>query len=183
MQLSTFSNTAAEWRAGRKCHDIDGHRRREMQFAKSGFEQAALGAARNEGRGFSGCNASRRCVQHGTELIGVIGLDDAHQSIAEAERCDDGSRRLNNPPQAERIVTGFCTRQQRDAGCAVSEQRSNRLGPNLRDFVDLDREYICRQAVAEPRQRVDERRAMVAIMKQHDGIGTASLAIGLHKRA
>ena len=128
MQLSTFNSTPPNAAPGASARTLTGVWRSQMQFAKSGFEEAALGAAWNECRWFPCCNASRRCVQHGTELIRVVGLDDAQQPVAEAERCDNGFRRLNKPPQAEKIVTGFCRVSTR---CRLRRKRTAQQSPRV----------------------------------------------------
>ena len=78
---------AAEGRARRQRHDIDGRGRGEVKFAKSRLEHAALGAARNEAGGLLRCDATRRGIQHGAQLVRIVGLDDPNQASAEAERC------------------------------------------------------------------------------------------------
>ena len=77
---------AAERRARRQRHDIDRRGRGEVKFAKCRLEHAAFGAARNEAGGLLRRDADGRGVEHGAQLIRIVGLDDAHQAGAEAER-------------------------------------------------------------------------------------------------
>ena len=58
-----------------------------------------------------------------------------------------------------------------------------RLEPDLRDFVDGERQRVGGQAVAEARQRVDQRRAMRVVVDQHDRLRAAGFAIGGEQRA
>ena len=77
---------AAEGRARRQRHDIDGRGSGEAKLAKSRLEHAAFGAARNEAGGLLRCDPARRGVEHGAQLVRIVGLDDPHQTAAEAER-------------------------------------------------------------------------------------------------
>ena len=51
---------------------------------------------------------------------------------------------------------------------AIGERRCDALQPDLRDLVDGKRQHVGRQSVAEPRQCVDQRRAMSFVVHQHD---------------
>ena len=77
---------AAERRARRQRHDIDRRGRGEVEFAERGLEHAALGAARNEAGRLLRRDAGGRRIEHGAQLVGIVGLDDPHQACAEAER-------------------------------------------------------------------------------------------------
>ena len=70
----------------------------------------------------------------------------------------------------------------RDAAAAIGERRRQHLRPELRHFVDAQRKHMGRQAFAEPRQRVDDFLAVLAVVKQHDGVASARLAVGLQQR-
>ena len=70
-----------------------------------------------------------------------------------------------------------------DAAAAIGKDRGDDLRPELRHFVDAQRQHIGRQSRAEPRQGVDDVLAVLAIVKQHDGIAAAGLAIGLQQCA
>ncbi len=63
-------------------------------------------------------------------------------------------------------------------GRAISNGTCDGLQPDLRDLVDLDGQYVRRQAVAVPGERVDQRAAVFGIMKHDDGLRAASLTIG-----
>ncbi len=66
---------------------------------------------------------------------------------------------------------------------AIGEGGGDALQPDLRDLVDRKRQHMRRQSVAEPRQRIDQRRAMGIVMHQHDRLFAAGLAIGHQHRA
>ena len=59
---------------------------------------------------------------------------------------------------------------------AIGKDRGDVLRPELRHLVDADRQHVRRQSGAEPRQRVDQRLAVLAVMEQHDGVAAAGLA-------
>ena len=77
---------AAERRPRRQRHDIDRRRRGQMQFAKCGLKHAAFGAARNKAGRLLRRDANWCCIEHGAQLVRIVGLDDPHQPRAKAER-------------------------------------------------------------------------------------------------
>ena len=83
---------AAERRARRQRHDIDGRGRGEVKFAKRGFEHAAFRAARHEAGRLLRRDAGGRRIEHGAQLVRIVGLDDPHEARAEAERGNDRVR-------------------------------------------------------------------------------------------
>ena len=95
------------------------------------------------------------------------------------DRVGRGQRAL----QAQHVVPGFGAGQDMRAHRPIGEDHRNRLQPDLRDLVDGDRQDIRRQAVAEAGQRVDERRDMLAVMEQHDGILPTGFPVGEQQRA
>ncbi len=86
---------AAERRPRRQRHDVDGRGSGEVEFTKCGLHHAALGAARDKAGGFLRRDAGRRRIEHGAKLVGIVGLEDSHGARAEAERRNDGVRRLD----------------------------------------------------------------------------------------
>ena len=70
----------------------------------------------------------------------------------------------------------------RDAAGAIGKRRRQHLRPELRHFIDAQRKHMGRQAGAEPRQGVDDFLAVLAVMKQHDGVASTRLAVGLQQR-
>ena len=174
---------AAERRARRQRHDIDRRGRGKMEFAKCGLEHAAFGAARDEAGGLLRRDANRRRIEHGAQLVGIVGLDDPHQACAEAERRNNAVRHLDRPAKPGNIVPGLGARHDRSAAAAIGEDRGDDLRSELRHLVDAQRQHIRRQSRAEPRQGVDDVLAVLAVVKQHDGVAAAGLAIGLQQRA
>src|ERR1700687_5200645 len=71
---------AAERRPRRQWHDIDRRGRGQMQFAKRGLKHAALGAARHKAGRLLRRDANRCNVEHGAQLVRIVGLDDPHQA-------------------------------------------------------------------------------------------------------
>ena len=78
---------------------------------------------------------------------------------------------------------GLARSSKRTAGRAIGEGRRDGFQPDLRDLVDRERQHVRRQAVAVARQRVDQRAAVLVVVKQHDGLRAAGLAIGGEQRA
>jgi hypothetical protein len=78
---------------------------------------------------------------------------------------------------------GRAPRQQPHARGPVGEERRDRLRTHLRDLVDPHGQHVRGQAVAEARERVDERLAVVAVVEQHDPVAPTCKRIGLHQRA
>ena len=154
-----------------------------MQFAKGGLKHAALGAARHKAGRLLRGDANRRRIEHGAQLVRVVGLHDPHQPGAKAERRNNAVRHLDHATKPKDIVPGFCPRHERRAAAAIGKDRRDDLRSELRHLVDAERQHIRRQPGAEPRQRVDDFLAVLAIVKQHDGVAAAGLAIGLHQRA
>ena len=108
---------AAERRARRQRHDIDRRGSGEMKFAKRGLEHAALGAARNEAGGLLRRDAARRGIEHGAQLVRIVGLDDPHQASAEAERRNDGVGCFDRAAKRGDIVAWSCARQRSRRRC------------------------------------------------------------------
>ena len=174
---------AAEGRARRQRHDIDRRGRGEVKFAEGRLEHAAFGAARDEAGRLLRRDAARGGIEHGAQLVGIVGLDDPHQARAEAERGDDAVGRLDRAAKRGDIVARLGARHDRGAAAAIGKDGREHLRSELRHFVDAQRQHVGRQAGAEPRQRVDDVLAMLAVMKQHDGVAAAGLAVGLQQRA
>ena len=87
MRLSTFNNTPPNGAPGASATTSTGVG--ALGAVRFGLSRAR-GAAR-ERRSRFGCNASGTASS--VARVDQSGLDDAHQPIAEAERCDDGFRR------------------------------------------------------------------------------------------
>ena len=117
---------AAEWRVRRQWHDIDGRWRGKVEFAKRRLQHASLGAARNEAGGLLRRDANRRRIQHGAQLVGIVGLDDPHQPCAEAERRHDAVGHLDHAAKAGNIVLRLAARRDRDAAAAIGKDRRDR---------------------------------------------------------
>ena len=73
---------------------------------------------------------------------------------------------------------GFARSRKRKAAGAIGEGRRDRFESDLRHLVDRERQRIRRQAVAMPRQRVDQLHAMRLVMQEHDRMRAAGFAIG-----
>jgi hypothetical protein len=71
---------------------------------------------------------------------------------------------------ARAAITAWPMRHRRSGGDSFEA--------NLRDLVDGKRQNLCGQPVAEPRQRIDQRRAVLIVVNQHDRIVAAGFAVG-----
>ena len=66
---------------------------------------------------------------------------------------------------------------------AVGERRGDSFETDLGHFVDRDRQHVRRQAVAETRERVDQRHAVRLVVQQHDRrLRAAGITIGGQQR-
>ena len=74
-------------------------------------------------------------------------------------------------------------KQEPHGGCAIGEGGGDAFQPELGHLVDLERQHLRRQSVAEPRQRIDQRHAMGLVVHQHDRSLSARLAVGRQHRA
>jgi hypothetical protein len=173
---------AAEWRPRRQRHDIDRGGCGEVKFAKRGFQHAAFRAARNKSGRLLCRNACRRRIEHGAQLVRIVGLDDSCDAFAKAERGNNLAGHFNRAAKPGHVMPGFCARQHRDTGPAISKDGGDGFRPELRHFIDAKRQHLRRQTRAEPGQRIDDGVAVLAVMEQHDGIAPASLAIRLQQR-
>ena len=52
---------------------------------------------------------------------------------------------------------------------AVGKRRGDGFETDLGHFIDCDRQHVRRQAVAEARERIDQRHAMCLVVHEHDG--------------
>ena len=95
-------------------------------------------------------------------------MDD--DSCAEAEPGDDLRAGVDHLLRAGDVVLRLAAREQRRARAAVGEHGGDGLGADLRHFVDAHGEDVRRQAVAEARQRVDQRFAVVTVVEQHERV-------------
>ncbi len=62
--------------------------------------------------------------------------------------------------------------------CAVGEGGGDALQADLGDLVNGKWQHMCRQSIAEARQRIDQRCAMGIIVHQQDCLLPAGFAIG-----
>ena len=172
----------AERSARRQRHDIDRRGGGEVKLAKSRLEHAAFRAPRHKAGGLLRGDAARGGIQHGAQLVRIVGLDDLNDAGAETQRANDAIRGFDRAAKCRDVVAGFCARQQRDAAAAIGKDGGDEFRTELRHFVDAQRQHIGRQALAEPRQRIDDVLAVLAVVKQDDGVASAGLAVGLQQR-
>ena len=78
--------------ARRQRHDIDRRGRGKVKLAKGSLQHAALRAARNKARGLLRGDAARGGIQHGAQLVRIVGLDDPDDAATETQRADDAIR-------------------------------------------------------------------------------------------
>ena len=74
-------------------------------------------------------------------------------------------------------------RQHGDAAAAIGKYGREIFQSKLRNLVDTQWQHMRRQSDAEPGQCIDQCVAMLAVVKQHDGIAAAGHAVGLQQRA
>jgi len=173
----------AERSARRQRYDIDRRGGGEVKLAERRLQHGAFRAPRHEAGGLLRGDARRRGIQHGTQLVGIVGLDDLNNAGAETQRANDTIRGFDRAAERGDVVARLGPREQRGAAAAIGEDGSDEFRAELRHLVDAQRQHICRQALAEPRQRIDDVFAVLAIVKQHRSVASAGLAVGLQQRA
>ena len=155
--------------------------------AGSGTTSTGAGAARCNSRSASritsrlpptGCEARRprRRRQRGdgaqrlAERIRIVGLDGGDAAGAEAQARQDRLRQRDGLAQTGDVVARPGAQQEPHGARAIGECRRDRLQADLRHLVDRERQHMRRQAVAVPRQRVDQLGAVGLVMQQHDRV-------------
>jgi len=129
------------------------------------LKHAALGAAGHEGGGPFRDDAFRRCIEHGAQLVGIIGLDDAPRPAPKGERCTivpDVSAAWRSPEMSVWVWRASAWRRR----CRHRRTRGDVLRSELCDLVDTQRQHMGRQSGAEPCQCIDQGVAMLAVVKQ-----------------
>ena len=153
-----------------------------MKFAERRLQHGAFRAPRHEAGGLLRGDATRGGIQHGTQLVRIVGLDDLNDAGAETQRANDTIRGFDRAAECGDVVARLGPREQRDAAAAIGKDGGEEFRPELRHLVDAQRQYIGRQALAEPRQRIDDFLAVLAVVKQYHGVASAGLAVGLQQR-
>ena len=154
-----------------------------MEFAQGEPQHVALGADRLEtGRAGRGVGWRDR-AQRQTERIGIVGLDRRHAFAREAEAGQDRLRQRDGAHQTRGVVARLAAQEKAQRGSAIGESGRDRFEPHLRHFVYGDGQDMRGQAVAVPRQGIDQIRAMLSVMQQHDRLPAARFAIGRKQHA
>jgi len=153
-----------------------------MQFPQRRFHHAALAATSNERcRRFGGL-ARRRAIQRRTQCVGIVGLDDPHQPLAKSKPRHNAIAGIGNALRSQHVVLRLGAGEQADIRRPMREECSNRLRPDLRNFVHAHGQDVGGQSRAKAGQRLDQLFAMLAIVEEDVGIASACRAIGLHQR-
>ena len=66
------------------------------------------------------------------------------------------------------VVARLGAQQEAHRARAIGKRRGDRFEADLGHLVDRERQHVRRQAVAEARERVDQRRAVRLVVQQHD---------------
>ena len=109
-----------------------------------------------------------RGAQRGAQRVGIVRFDGCDAAGPETEALQDGIGQGDGARQSTKIVVRSRAHEKTNRRHTVSKSRSNGLESHLRDLVDGQRKCVGRQAVAEARQRVDQRRAVRIIVQQHN---------------
>ena len=117
------------------------------------------------------------------ERLRIVGFERRHALRPEAQAREDRLRQRERLAQACHVVARLCPQQQAHRRRAVGEGGGDGFEADLRHLVDRKRQDIRGQAVAEARERVDQRRAVGVVVKQHDRLRAAGVAIAREQRA
>ena len=159
----------AERRSFRQRDDVDGGRSGAVKFAQRKAQHVPL-SARSAG---SLPDAAPTALAEwlATPLTAESGSSVSMVAIRPAPK--PRPSRIGSASAIVRIkpVTSWRGRarsRSRIASRAIGKGGGDALQSDLRDLVDRERQDMRRQPVAEPRQRVDQRRAVGIIVQQHD---------------
>ena len=106
----------------------------------------------------------RHRAQRRAECIGIVGLDRGGAARAEAEPGEDRLGERQRLGEAGDVVARLGAQQQTHRGRAIGKRGGDGFEADLRDLVDRKRQHVRGQAVAEARQRIDQRRAVRLVM-------------------
>ena len=78
----------------------------------------------------------------------------------------------------------LCAQQQAHRCRAIGKRGGNAFEADLRHFVDGDGQHVRGQAIAETRERIDQRRAMRVVVHEHDRrLASTCVAVGAKQHA
>src|SRR5262245_20687320 len=173
----------AEWRTLRKRDDVHRSRGGAVELAQRKPQQIALLADRLEARGpRCGC-ADADGAQRLAERERIVGLDRGGALGAKTQSDEDRLGESQRALKSQNIVPWFCAQQEAQCRCAIGECRRDQLEPDLRDFVDRERQHVGGKAVTMARERIDQLAAMVAVMDEDDRIRPSCGPINREQRA
>ena len=161
---------------------VDRVRCRAMQFAQrkaqyASFTSQGAEACRTRRRGHRGDRAQRLRRRSGSS-VSMVAIRPAPKPSP--VRIGSASAIVRSQPGD--VVKRPRPKQETHRRRAIGEGGGDAFQADLCDFVDRERQHMRRQPVAEPRQRVDQRRAMGIVMHQHDRLFAAGFAIGYQHR-
>ena len=168
-----FGSATTPTRSGAaRCSSLSA-KRSTLLLAPSGRKLVGRGAG-----GIAGIarNASNRTFG---SSVSMVAIRPAPKPSPDQDRIGQRQR----PQQSGNVMRRPRPKQKPHRRCAIGEGGGDALQPDLRDLVDRKRQHMRRQPVAEPRQRIDQRRAMRIVMHQHNRLFAAGLAIGDQHRA
>ena len=138
-----------------------------------GGETGGLGRAVHGGDGTQG---QPKCIR-------VVGLECCEAAAGKTEAGKDRLRQRDRLGEAGHIVARLGTNEEAHRRRAIRNSGRDRFQADLRDLVDLHRQNIGRQAVAVPRERVDQCAAVLGVVKHHHRLLAASFAVGAEQRS
>jgi len=147
----------------RRCSSLKAKRSRSRRFA-DGSESC---------RRFDGCGGFNS-AQRLAERIRIVRFDRGNTAPRKSEAGKNGFGHCDGLRKAGNVVQGFGAQKEAYARRAVGECRDDGFQSVL---VDGKRQHIGRQAGAMAGERIDQRRAVLAVMEQDDGLGAACLII------
>ena len=174
----------SERRALGQRHHIDRRRRGAVQLAQRDTQHAALGAGRQEARRArrrTACGAIARSAAPSASGSSVSMVATRPPPKPRPRRIGSASAMVRVKPGD--VVARPRAQQEAHRRGAVGEGRGDGLEAHLRHLVDGERQHVGGQAVAEARQRIDQRRAVRIVVQQHDRALAAGIAIGGQQRA
>ena len=145
-----------------------GAARHGVEMAQRQHRHAALVAHRQEGRGTRAV-ACGQSVKRRLDRVGIVAVDDADTTLAEAEAAHDRFAQPELARESSQLLALLRVDQQADGRGAEGERHGEELDAELRRLVDGERQDARGQAASVARHQRDQLLAVAAVMHQQHG--------------
>src|SRR6516225_385563 len=150
---------------------------RAPEFVQRKTQHVAPASRRFEARGAPDARAGPQRPQRIAECEGIVGLDRRDAGCVKPETGEYRLCQRYRLVEARWIVARLGAQQNPHCRRAIGEGGGDAFEPDLRHLVDDERQYVPREAVAVPGERIDHRAAVRLVVEQQDRRCAARLAI------